>query len=314
MEELNVLFLGGGKRVSLAEYFINKGKDKGFKVNIYSYELTNQVPISSVAEVIVGLKWDDNSILDHLSNIVKDNKIKIILSFVDQAIEIASKLKEKVKHTFIPCCNQNMCQIMYDKKMAYEWFNINNIPTPKTFNQITNHFPYILKPRKGSASKGIVILYNKEELKKINDIHAYVIQEYISNKTEYTVDCYVSSNNDIISIVPRVRLEVAGGEVVNTLTCRNERIIELSKIILQTGNFKGPITIQFIKNNDINELYVMEINPRLGGGVIASIEAGADVVSFIIEDYMGLPLVYMDQWQENLLMTRYFKEVFFICK
>lgn len=57
MEELNVLFLGGGKRVSLAEYFINKGKDKGFKVNIYSYELTNQVPISSVAEVIVGLKW-----------------------------------------------------------------------------------------------------------------------------------------------------------------------------------------------------------------------------------------------------------------
>ena len=55
----------------------------------------------------------------------------------------------------------------------------------------------------------------------------------------------------------------------------------------------------------------MEINPRLGGGVITSIEAGADITEFILRNYLGEDLDSCVSWKDRTLMTRYFKEVIF---
>ncbi len=125
------------------------------------------------------------------------------------------------------------------------------------------------------------------------------------------MDCYVTGNGEIISIVPRIRLEVSGGEVLNSMTKRDKELISLSTKILQSGSFSGPITIQYIRDKDTDQTYVMEINPRLGGGVIASIEAGANIPQYILTEYKGEALNPNDDWKEDTLMTRYFKEVIF---
>lgn len=76
-------------------------------------------------------------------------------------------------------------------------------------------------------------------------------------------------------------------------------------------NFRGPITIQFIRNKQTGDAYVMEINPRLGGGVIAAIAAGGNMPAFLLDECEGKSPVAVDDWKENTLMTRYFKEVIF---
>lgn len=318
--ELNILFLGGAKRVSLAECFINTGRRKGLDIHIFSYELTQYVPICTVGTIINGFKWDDLRIFDHLLEIIIKYKINIIFPLVDPAITIASRLKYLSPKIFIPCSDFDICNIMFDKKKAALWFSESDFPVPKDYSceKEIDKYPVILKPQTGSASKGIKVIYNPIEFKEFeiqHDIEHYFIQQYFSPSTEYTVDCYVNKENEIISVVPRIRLEVAGGEVTKTITEKNLFLIELSKKILNKGQFQGPITIQFIKDIISGEMFVLEINPRFGGGVIASILAGADIISSIIEEHSGIhtKIISTEKWNDKTLMTRYFKEVIFQC-
>ena len=59
---LNILFLGGAKRVSLAERFISAGNQLGFHVNLFSYEIEKCVPFASVGKIIIGKLWSDNNV------------------------------------------------------------------------------------------------------------------------------------------------------------------------------------------------------------------------------------------------------------
>ena len=66
---INILFLGGAKRVSMGRKLIKAGAELGCKVVLYSYELVPHVPISAVAEVIIGKRWKDPSLVEHLHEI-----------------------------------------------------------------------------------------------------------------------------------------------------------------------------------------------------------------------------------------------------
>jgi len=311
-KEVNILFLGGAKRVSLAEHLIKAGQQREIQVQIFSYELNSEVPIASVGEVIVGRKWKDASLYEDLSAVIRQRDIHIIFPFVDPAIEVASQLKSLHPEVFIPCSSAELCRIMFDKQVSNEWFIRQDVPVPKSYEADGEIlFPVIMKPRVGSASKGIKVVYSEEDFREIAAPETYLIQEYIADSEEYTVDCYISQTGKIISVVPRIRLEVAGGEVMSSRTLKDETIIKLSEKIIAAGAFQGPITIQFIRDKKNGATYVMEINPRLGGGVIASIEAGADIPAFILAESEGECLQSVTDWKENTLMTRYFKEVIF---
>lgn len=310
-KKINILFLGGAKRVSVAQHFKEYGKKNGIDISIYSYELNKEVPIASEGEVIVGLKWKDENIYDDLKAHINGKKINIVLPFVDHAIVISSKLKTLCPKVFIPVSDEYLCNIMFDKIEASKWFDKHRIPQPKCYCKELNEFPVILKPRKGSASKDIIVCMDEKECPSNINYEDFLIQEYIEDRTEYSVDCYVAQDGEILSIVPRIRLEVAGGEAVKSIVVRHSEVIKLSEDILNKGDFLGPITIQFIQNNTSKYIYVMEINPRLGGAVVASIGADSGIISFIIKEALNKKVKPITNWKDKTIMTRYFKEVIF---
>lgn len=308
---VNILFLGGAKRVSLAEHLISAGKSLGLEVKVFSYELIDKVPLASVGTIIIGKKWKDETVIEDLIQVVRNHSINIILPFVDPAIELASILKALLPDVFIPSCDREICAIMFDKIKSEQWFKQNSISIPTSYKLGDDlNFPVIIKPRRGSASQGIKVINNMKEWQEVDNPKDFVIQEYIANREEYTIDCYINQSGQIISVVPRIRLVIAGGEVMNSKTLKDDTLINESTKILKTGGFFG-VTIQFIRNKDNGKTYVMEINPRLGGGVITSIEAGADIPTYILKEYMGESLTPCSNWKPDTLMTRYFKEVIF---
>ena len=313
MNQINILFLGGAKRVSLAEHFIAAGGRLNCKIGIFSYELDEKCPIASVGKVIKGKKWRDADLMEDLAHVIHVYNINIVLPSVDPAIGVASRLRSFVdKKVFIPISDVTICDTMFDKKLSEKWFINNQIPIPESYSCDDKLvYPVFIKPRNGSASKGLEIIRNKEEWDNVSNPDNYVIQRYIENKKEYTVDCYVSQNGDIISVVPRERLAIAGGEVMSSKTLHDESIEQASRYVLSKGAFRGPVNIQFIKDLDNGKAYVMEINPRFGGGVITSIEAGADTPSYVLKEYLGQDLTVCQDWKPETLMTRYFKEVIF---
>jgi carbamoyl-phosphate synthase large subunit len=307
-DKINILFLGGAKRVSLAELFIAAGKKAGKEVHIFSYELDPYVPIASIGTVLIGLRWNDEEILNHLTETITKHDINMVLPFVDGATVIAARLKNKLKGVFIPVSGETTCEVMFDKVKANEWFTSKNITVPGN-----NGLPLIAKPRNGSASKGLIIIRSTEEWNSFRnnfDERDFLLQNYLT-ADEYTVDAYVSKSGECMAVVPRRRMEVTSGEATKSITVKDLEIIALSKRILQLTHFSGPITLQFLREKSTHKLYIMEINPRFGGGVVTAIRAGADMPMMLLNEYLNKPLKVIEDWEEHLIMTRAFREFFY---
>lgn len=308
---INILALGGARRVSMAEQLKRSAERLGHEVKIYSYELTREVPIALVAEVIVGLKWGDPKVVEDICRICRECEINIILPFVDGAIEVAAKCKQLLPDVFVPVIEPGLAEVMFDKVEAAKLFQEAGIPIPTTYTAINADMPAIAKPRHGSASRGIKIFSNIDDLMHLENLQDYLVQEYIEHNREYTIDCYISQRGEILMTVPRQRLEVMGGEVTRTITLRSAELIKMSRNVLSKFNFRGPITLQFLEDTDSGRFMLMEINPRLGGGVICSIFAGAPVTDFIIRESLGLDVDPCNDWISGTLMARYQKEAIF---
>ncbi|MDE5886518.1 MAG: ATP-grasp domain-containing protein [Muribaculaceae bacterium] len=313
-EKITILFLGGGRRVSLAELLKRSGKNIGCNVEIVSYELISEVPISLVGKVVRGLPWNDPDVVEDIIRVVKEYEIDIILPFVSGAIEIASICKDRLPNVFIPVTDFAVASKLFDKVEAAAVFKEAGFPIPRTYSVLSAKMPAIAKPRKGRASRGIQIFHNMEEFMHLDDLKNYLVQEYIENAKEYTVDCYIDRKGRILTTVPRERLEIMGGESNRTRTCHNEIIEKLSREVIEKFSLRGPVNLQFIHDQDADRYLLMEVNPRLAGGVICSVYAGAPITDYIIKEALGVELSPCDDWATGTLMARYFKEAIFYNK
>ncbi|MGG7153325.1 ATP-grasp domain-containing protein, partial [Clostridium neonatale] len=187
-----------------------------------------------------------------------------------------------------------------DKIKTSEYFTGRNIKNPRVYtkkdidniiyNKEESIFPLFIKPSDGMGSRNAFKINSINELCFFKDyIKNGIIQECIEGE-EYTVDCLVDFNGNPIYIVPRIRLEVRSGEVVKSRTVKDKFIVDetiqvieaLNKLKDEKGNGAiGPLTIQFFKT-DKEEIYLLEINPRFGGGVPLSFECGADYGNAIL--------------------------------
>ncbi|MCM1291203.1 MAG: ATP-grasp domain-containing protein [Prevotella sp.] len=311
MKQLVVMMLGGARRVSMAELLKESGKRMGYDIKIVSYELLAQVPIAIIAKVEVGLKWTDPDVVADIVRVANEYKVNIILPFVDGAIEIASECRKHLPDVFIPVSEYETSRILFDKLEAAKAFKQHKLAIPKTYTAINADVPAIAKPRHGTSSRGIKVFQNIEDLMQLENLSEYLVQEYIQNREEYTVDCYVSQEGEVLVSVPRLRIEVVGGEVSRTKTFRIPELIESSHEVIRAFDLKGPVTLQFIHDLDKNRYLLMEVNPRLGGGVICSIYAGAPIPDYILKEALGVKVSPCNDWTDHTLMARYQKETIF---
>ncbi len=311
-QTINFLFLGGAKRVGMCRLLNDAGKRMGYVCNFFSYELDSRCPLASVATIIEGLRWSDPELMPHLRSVVDKYDIDIIIPFVDPAIEVAVRCRDQFdKKIFVPCGSLDSCADTFNKRTAAAVLEEAGIPIPRTYVPDMGFKQLIAKPVMGSASKGIVLIDSQKDFESIAAHQEnYLIQERIDNREEITVDCYASLLSGRISVSPRLRLEVSGGEAVRTLTIDDEQCCELARRVIRTFRLAGAVTVQLIRNLDNGRLMVMEINARLGGAAVASCYAGMDIPSMIISDFLGLesePSVA----QPGVLTTRYPADVVF---
>jgi len=312
MKDINILMLGGAKRVSIATKIALMAYRMDLRANLYSWELGKILPIASVAEIIPGGRWSDPDILEQLDKVVKEKKIDIIIPFVDGAIGVTAHYIEKYGDVWAPTGTADSVDAMFDKCIAADKFSNAGLPIPRTYTPDNFSYPLIAKPRKGSASAGIVIIRSPEELKLLpKDTENYLLQQYIPDAEEITVDCYRALDGTIITVVPRIRLEILSGEVTRTRTLRDSHIEELSRKTLTSLDLKGAVTIQFLRSRTDGKVYLMEVNPRLGGGVVCSIHAGANFPEYILGDATGTPINPCNDWHENVEIVRYMQEIVF---
>jgi carbamoyl-phosphate synthase large subunit len=282
MISFNILILGGGKKVSLAKHLINCGKKNKKKIQIYSYDLEKNPPISKIAKIIKGKKYSDKNIISHIKNVMKEKKISLVIAVTDPLTIILSKLKKLGFNSCKICSDENINKILLNKILTSKYLNTNKkiLTTSKK-----KGFPIIAKLNKGSASSSLFLLHStksKKEFEKKNK--GYVFEKFI-NGLEYSVDLYIDQNSQCLGVVCRRRVEITGGESTKIVSEKNVKLEKLALQISDYFNIIGPANIQFIKKND--KYFFMEINPRIAGGIMNTIASGLDIPDLMIKEILN---------------------------
>ncbi|MDE6484228.1 MAG: ATP-grasp domain-containing protein [Duncaniella sp.] len=309
---LNILFLGGAKRVAVGKMILAAARKRGIDARIFGYELDVRVPLAAIGTIIPGKKWNDPDFPIHLEEVVDELGITMLLPFVDGAIAPAARFAASHPGVSCPVSSSEVAEFFFDKCISAEIFAKASLPIPETVTDLDRAvFPLIAKPRRGSASKGIEILTDREALDRIRPVAGeYLVQRYIPDATEITVDCYVAADGRILTVSPRIRLETAGGEAVRTVTVDSPEAVTLAERTIQATGLRGACTIQLLRDSAGN-LMIMEINPRPGGGVVASVNAGANIPSLIVDEWAGLPLDRTFP-RPGVLTVRYLEDIAFL--
>lgn len=178
----------------------------------------------------------------------------------------------KVFHSSLETLN-----VVTDKLKLYQFCKIHNISTPHTVVSDSaaklSGESLILKPRVGRGSAGVATVRALDVRSTLGRISSatYIAQERI-NGAEYTVDVLCDMQGKVVNIVPRKRLRIDSGVSVVGKTVRSRQLSEICFDICKKLNFSGMNCFQFVQD-DLGVYYLIDINPRFGGGAILSIKA-----------------------------------------
>jgi carbamoyl-phosphate synthase large subunit len=168
-------------------------------------------------------------------------------------------------------------------------------------------FPLIAKPARGSASIGVRTIEGVADL--VGAADDIVVQARAAGH-EYTVDVYVDLAGAVVEAVPRRRIEVRAGEVSKGRTERHGAATKVAGGVaerLAELGLRGPMNVQvFCDGEDVN---VIEMNPRFGGGYPLAHHAGAHFTQWLVDETIGGKSVRSEGWTEGLVMLRYDAEV-----
>ena len=175
MNKINVLFLGGAKRTTLAELLQNSCSKYDLELDIFSYEMSANVPITEYATVIMGLPFSHPNVLGHLQKIIFENSIDICLGFNDNSLYLLPDLN---RICFCPSSSSEFLSIFEDKQQSavlFRTLGLNSIP------EVTEP-PCVVKPKIGSASRNVYNLESDKDFKEL--INNLEMENYILEKKD----------------------------------------------------------------------------------------------------------------------------------
>lgn len=164
------------------------------------------------------------------------------------------------------------------------------------FDLLFNHKPNNLYM---SVEKLFEIINNRT----LQDI---ILMEYLPGD-EYNVDIFYDSFNELI--IPRKRLIMHGGISTTVVVENNQEIIQYCQEIMSCLKLKGTVGIQVRLGLD-GLPYILEINPRLQGTVVASVAAGANIPLYMVLSTLGYEIKPgIVNW--GMKMIRFWEESYF---
>ncbi|GIM56339.1 carbamoyl phosphate synthase-like protein [Capnocytophaga canimorsus] len=311
---MNILFTCAGRRNYLINYFKEVLHKEGGRVFATDMQLTAPALVDADQAICVPSIYDDNYI-NSLLEIIKTNHIHCVISLNDLELPILSEVKEQIEKlgAKLVVSDPQVIKIAFDKWETALFLKQIGIKYPRTFLDIEQvkkeialgslSFPLVVKPRWGSASIGIDFPENIEELElvyKLQNIRlkrtilanasqedldrAILIQEKIKG-IEYGMDVLNDFDKNYVTTSVRKKLLMRSGETDKAVSVVDEKFEDLGKKIGQNLKHIGNLDCDVFEYQ--GELYVLEFNPRFGGGYPFSHEAGNNTAAIYVEWLKG---------------------------
>ena len=320
---MNILLTSVGRRTYMVKYFQQVVKS-GCLVHVANSVPTYAMEIADVS--ICTPLIHDETYVDYLINYCIKNNIKAIIPLFDIDLPILanSKTKFEAHDIQVVVSDYEITQICNDKWKTYNFLNLNNIPTPRTFISIKDclaalnskiiDFPLIIKPRWGMGSIGIYqaenlseldVLYKKTKKDIMNTYLKYessidlessvIIQEKLQG-IEYGLDVFNDLKGHFLTCIPKKKISMRAGETDSAIIIDDMKLFELGNYISLKLKHVANLDIDCFLVNGI--YYVLEMNCRFGGQYPFSHLAG-----------VNLPKVIMSMLNGENIETKFLKPI-----
>lgn len=310
---MNILFTCAGRRNYLINYFKEALRGNG---KIFATDMQLTAPSLIDADVAIQVPGIyDTEYIPSLIKIIKEHQIDAVISLNDLELPILSQAKVEIENlgAKVIVADENAINIAFDKWETVKFLERNGLKSPQTFIDIEEakkalksgnlKFPLVVKPRWGSASIGIDFPEDMEELDlcyKLQTIrlkrtilaeaskedleHAILIQEKIEGN-EYGMDILNDFEGNYKGTFVRQKLQMRSGETDKAISVIDNRFNEVGKVIGENLKHIGNLDCDVFEYE--GNLYVLELNPRFGGGYPFSHEAGNNTAAIYIEWLKG---------------------------
>jgi len=305
---MNILFSCAGRRNYLIRFFREalKGSAK-----VVAADMSLQAPAmveADAAELVPEVYADDY--IDRLLEICRKHDIKAVIPLNDLDLPVLSAARSRfLERGIVPIVSEpGVIDICFDKWKTVQFLRKIRLQTPKTYKSLDTAlnaveiselvFPLVVKPRWGSGSIGVEFVEDRKELELAYPLtlskiqrsilnrasredmeHAVLIQEKI-NGPEFGLDVVNDLSGQYVATITKQKLAMRAGETDKAVTVSNA---ELTNIGQTLGT-----ALQHIANLDCDVFekdgayYVLELNPRFGGGYPFSQMAGANIPAAIL--------------------------------
>lgn len=161
------------------------------------------------------------------------------------------------------------------------------IKMPQSFGNVENvKFPVVIKPTVASSAKGVRYFANENKLENylrsnpnLSDI---IIQECIQGiGVGYSVFA-VSGTIKVGYGHKRIaEYPISGGSSMYRESFNDDRMVDIAKTLLEQTSWSGFAMFEF-KLTENNDLYLIEVNPRIWGSINQGLQNGVNYFSVLL--------------------------------
>lgn len=316
--EVRLLLTSAGRRVELLNCFRASAAQLGVQLTVLACDLNPDLSAAcTLADHSFTVPRADDPAYEHaVLDLCRQEGVSLLIPTIDPELEPLSRLKPTfaAAGTRLVIGSSELIEIARDKAATADFLADHGIPSPRTAAlteaaEMPWRFPVFVKPRHGSASRGIRIVQDAAALQMVTEEEPLIVQERLTGP-EYTVNMYFDSAGELRCAIPHVRLQVRAGEVEKGRTCRVPELEDLArKLAGALPAPQGPMCFQAMADAN-GRAALFEINARFGGGYPLAHQAGAMFSRWILEEHLGLPSTANNDWREGVSMLRYDAAIF----
>lgn len=132
-----------------------------------------------------------------------------------------------------------------------------------------------------------------------------IIQEFVEG-TETDIAGLGDGQGKLMGAIPIRKLYITDkGKGWAGITLKDERLIEYTRKFIEASHWKGGFELEIMRNEESNELYLMEINPRFPAWIFTTAAAGQNLPAALVKLALKLPIAPFETYEVGKMFIRY---------
>jgi carbamoyl-phosphate synthase large subunit len=304
----NVLLTCAGRRNYLIRFFQEALRGRG---QVFAADASADAPALQEADKAFVVPLVNHAdYFDILLAICKQHQVRLLVPLNDLELPLLARQRERFLDigTISVISSPDVINICFDKWATLGFLKSCGLTAPKTYLSLVEArkalsqgeiaFPLVVKPRWGTASIGIEYPEDDEELELAYKLvrkqlartflaeisttdpeRCILIQERLHGQ-EYGLDVINDLDGRYVTTFAKLKLAMRAGETDRSVTVKNDQLEKIGEKIGWRLGHVGNLDCDVFVSEE--HYYVLEMNPRFGGGYPFSHIAGANLPAALI--------------------------------